>query len=80
MTPKEIVVAASQGKIGIREAEWRLRGAFGSGETKSAYQEIYNYLDEVAGMIDAGEETLAHRTQFTEYLASVGFPEKFSEL
>jgi hypothetical protein len=74
---KSIITAAADGKISLRKAEYLLRGALGSGETGLEYQEIYNYLDEVAGEIDWDDETPNHLMHFTEFLVKVGFPDKF---
>jgi hypothetical protein len=71
--PKSIVLSAVGGEITLLEAERRLRGTFGSGIVESKYQQIYNYLDEVAGMLEGIEETEVHRKQFSDYLKKIGF-------
>jgi hypothetical protein len=74
---KSIVMGIVDGKISLQEAEWRLRSAFGAGQTNSKYQSVYNYLDEVAGMLDGNKETQTNRQQFVDFLQKLGFPEGF---
>lgn len=73
-----IVMGIVDGTLSLQEAEWRLRSAFGAGQTNSKYQIVYNYLDEVAGMLDGNRETETHRQQFVEFLQKLGFPEGFN--
>ena len=52
----------------VSSAEWALRAKYGSGETSAAFQEIYNYLDELSGVLDGKKETGQDIENFRDFL------------
>ena len=55
-------------KTTVSSAEWALRAKYGSGQTGTKFQEIYNYLDELAGVLDGKTETSEDIRSFREFL------------
>ena len=55
-------------KITVSVAEWTLRAKYGSGQTGVVFQEIYNYLDELAGVLDGKVESDEDIKSFREFL------------
>ena len=76
-TRKEIVQGTIDGSISLSQAEWQLRGLYGGGGEPSPYQQVYNYLDEIAGVLDGQEPTEEQHAHFVAFLEKTGFPEKF---
>jgi hypothetical protein len=74
---KVVVEAAMARKISLGEAEWRLRKKFGSGNEQGQYQLIYNYLDEIAGVLDGKKETNEQHSHFVKFVQDLGLSSEF---
>lgn len=74
---RSVIEQAIKGEIKLLDAELILRRVYGSGLKQSKYQKIYNYLDELAGMIEGEEETVENRQDFLDFLGKIGFPSDF---
>ena len=68
----EILRDLLERRISVGVAEWSLRGKYGSGRANSDFQKVYNYLDELAGMLDGGRETNEDIDRFRAFLYELG--------
>jgi hypothetical protein len=73
-----IVSMLQRREITFAKAEGILRGTYGSGLSATNYQQIYNYLDEVVGVLDGRPSTSDQYDHFGEFLETIGFPESFT--
>ena len=64
----KIINALLQQESTVSDAEWALRAKYGSGQTGTKFQKIYNYLDELAGVLDGKKETSKDIERFREFL------------
>jgi hypothetical protein len=71
----ETVRSILEHKITVSEAEWKLRAKYGSGDTGERFQKIYNYLDELAGVLDGSIESADDIRSFREFLVLGDFSE-----
>ena len=77
MNDFSVIQGLKERKLRVWQAEQILRGSYGSGLSNSKYQQVYNYLDELAGILDGREETEAQMQEFSDFLLRLGFSENF---
>lgn len=68
MNELKIVSDLLEQKSTVSDAEWALRAKYGSGQTGTKFQKVYNYLDELAGVLDGKKETGEDIERFREFL------------